>query len=117
MHSETSQRGAATRIRRRALASAPCGGIDEGREEEGIEDLEPGRTTNIRKEFGSVIVIDPGRVVKLCLIVDNHKLPVAWRLWPEVETFHEERFRHAREQYHTPATFSIPKAFLTQAKR
>lgn len=33
-------------------------------------------------------------MVKLCLVVSNRKLPIAWRLWPEVEDIGVEQLSH-----------------------
>lgn len=83
MHTETSQGASPGRIRRRTSTAAPSSSPDAGSEDG--EEKDDGRTTNTRTVFGSVTVKDPGLVIKLGLVIDNHKLPNAWLMWPELE--------------------------------
>lgn len=95
MHTETSTRSTRTGVRRRTGAAAPAGGVDAGSQEDVIENEEPKTgSSNTRLVFGSVTVKDPSRVVKLCLIVDNHRVNEAWKAWPELENVYVEQLAH-----------------------
>ncbi len=47
-----------------------------------------------RTIFGTVTVLDPAKVVKLALVVDNWKLPIASKLWAESEKVAEASLKH-----------------------
>jgi hypothetical protein len=47
-----------------------------------------------RREYGSVKVLDPEKVIKLALVVDNWKIPMASKLWEESEKVAADALRH-----------------------
>lgn len=93
MLDQTRTGGAPARIRRRAhQAKADCEPNTDQDTEEALATDQP--SINTRTQFGSVGVKDPGQVVRLAMVIENHRLNDAWRMWPEVEYMFVDQLTH-----------------------